>query len=806
MITGAATTDRRNPQAPFLRISVLGPFDIQWSGMSLPFPQERLQGRGAAPALGILKALLTQPDRFALRDWLMEQFWPESARSKAEERLDDVASGLRTILRPPGSSAKILHFVYGSNGKGNGYRLEDYPLIWVDADAFEWYVQQAARSDRFGHDSLALWEQAYQLASRGEFLPEERYSDWAQPRRERIAGLYRQCVHRLVHLLRQTGVYEQALLRMRSYWQQHQTDEDALRPLLEMLGERECYQEAELYARQAQEALQRENQDLDDKTQDVIAFMRVKQIQREQTRFSLTPIAQQQSTLQRALSPIIETHLALFQPVEDAQTRNFGSNAVVSIPRFWNVPYQRNPFFTGREKLLEDLHETLGNYQNNFAVTPQALCGLGGIGKTQIALEYAYRYSQEYQAVFWVKANSRANLATSLLSLAGLLQLSEYTSQDLVMVTAKLQQWLREHQHWLLIFDNVDDLTSIRDLLPTIYRGHILLTTQAQVMGRIASRIEVAEMDTNVGIFFLLRRAGIINAQMHRDDILVTDYIYAQAIVHMLGGLPLALDQAGAYIEEAALSLQEYVCLYQQQHQNLLNKRGGLIADHPEPVTTTWSLAFTRLMHTDPVSTDLLRLCVFLDPDGIAEEILVDGAPQVITALSSLSHNMVKFYQAIELLRKFSFVRRNAHTKILTIHRLVQVCLQERMSQQEQRLWATRTIQAVAAVFPTDVTLHSWLRCQRLLPHVHKCLVLTEKYQLVLPEARTLFNQAGYYLRERAFYQQTLTFPEPLVGRIDPDTAQILSNLARLHSDTLSEMINTAFLPYNRFLDKLWER
>jgi DNA-binding SARP family transcriptional activator len=211
----------------------------------------------------------------------MEQFWGDTARSRADERLDDVASGLRGLLRPSESSAKILHFVYGKDGRGNGYRLSDYPEIWVDADAFEYYVDQAARLDRFGHDSLSLWEQAYQFGSRGEFLPDERYSDWAQSRREQILGQYRQCVHRVAQLERLAGAYEQALLRLRNYWQGHKTDEDALRPLLEMLGERERYQEAEEYYRQAREKVQLEGRDLDEKTKDVMEYLRARPIQRE---------------------------------------------------------------------------------------------------------------------------------------------------------------------------------------------------------------------------------------------------------------------------------------------------------------------------------------------------------------------------------------------------------------------------------------------------------------------------------------------------------------------------------------------
>jgi DNA-binding SARP family transcriptional activator len=293
-----------------LRISTFGPLTIEWVGQPLPFPVERLSGRGAAPALALLRALISQPHRFALRDWLMEQFWPDSAHSRAEERLDDVASGLRSLLRPPGSQAKILHYVYGIKGSGSGYRLENYPVIWVDADAFCWCVEQAARLDRFGEPSLSYWEQAYQLAARGTFLLEEPYSDWAAARRASLQGQYRQCVHRLTALLRQAGAREEAVLRLRTYWHAHPTDEDALRPLLELLGEQERYQEAEDYFAQAREALSQEGKAFDDRTTDVIEYLRTKQIQRlskvtsQHQRFSSAPYINLSLTSTRAISPV----------------------------------------------------------------------------------------------------------------------------------------------------------------------------------------------------------------------------------------------------------------------------------------------------------------------------------------------------------------------------------------------------------------------------------------------------------------------------------------------------------------------
>jgi tetratricopeptide (TPR) repeat protein len=454
----------------------------------------------------------------------------------------------------------------------------------------------------------------------------------------------------------------------------------------------------------------------------------------------------------------------------------------------WNVPHQRNPYFTGREALLQQIHEALN--KKHAMMQAYALCGLGGIGKTQTVLEYSYRYYDEYQAIFWVKADTYENLMSDFLSLAILLNLSERDAQDQAVTLAAIKRWLREHEAWLLIFDNVDDLTLIRGFLPTGYRGHILLTCREQAMGGLAHRIEVETMTPEVGTLFLLRRASLVPPDGTLEAVPNVHLDIAVEIVRELGGLPLALDQAGAYIDEASSSLHEYAMLFYKQRNALLNRRGGFTTDHPEPVATTWSLSFERVEQTDTVAADMLRLCAFLDPDAIPEEIFTEGASKACQSLSSLTSNVLRLHQAIEVLRKFSLIHRNPDTKILTIHRLVQANIQDAMDQEAPRLWTERAILAVNGTFPAEVTVTLWPQCQRLLPHVQMIVILTDLYKLDLLEAATLFNQAGYYLRERALYteaeslyQRALAIREQVCGSWHPDTAQVIYNLARLHFD-----------------------
>ena len=267
-----------------LRVFTLGRFQLEWfdphTGQITPVPPERLRGQNAGTALGLFKALLSCPDRFATRSWLNEQFWPTSRHRSAEERLNDVVSSLRTLLRPPGSREMLVHFVYGSSGRGAGYRLDSSPQLWCDADAFEWYVRHALLLDQRGQDSTACWQHAAALAERGIYLPEQIEEDWSRSRRDYLSGLMRDCVHRWTQLLRQMGRVDEAILRLRSYWLTTPTDEDALRLLLEMLGERERFGEAEKWYAKALAMLEEEQQAPDRRTLETIEAVRALQVQR----------------------------------------------------------------------------------------------------------------------------------------------------------------------------------------------------------------------------------------------------------------------------------------------------------------------------------------------------------------------------------------------------------------------------------------------------------------------------------------------------------------------------------------------
>ena len=326
-----------------------------------------------------------------------------------------------------------------------------------------------------------------------------------------------------------------------------------------------------------------------------------------------------------------------------------------ALPPIWNIPYSQNPFFLGRDDLLERLHVQLQPGQTIALSQPQAISGLGGVGKTQLAIEYAYRYHQDYRAVLWARAATRDELISSYSEIATLLNLPEQQEGDQEITLAAVKAWLQKNGKWLLILDNADELALLPSFLPAAPGGHILLTTRAFAMKGLARRLEVETLSDDQGALLLLRRASLLPPNGALDQASAEERQQALTLTKELGGLPQALDQAGAYLEETGMSLDAYLQLYQTQRKNLLNDpRRSYIDNHHISVATTWSLSFERVEANNPAAADLLRLCAYLAPDAIPETIFAKGAEDLGDLLAPVAADAYRFNQAIEALRAYS--------------------------------------------------------------------------------------------------------------------------------------------------------
>ncbi|MGZ3611947.1 MAG: tetratricopeptide repeat protein, partial [Ktedonobacteraceae bacterium] len=481
--------------------------------------------------------------------------------------------------------------------------------------------------------------------------------------------------------------------------------------------------------------------------------------------------------------------LGLIPPkTEEVDTSAPLSDSTPSLsPPIWNVPYRRNPFFTGRENILNHLNAVLQNSKTAALTQAQAISGLGGIGKTQIAIEYAYRYRDQYKAILWVNASSREALTSDFVKLASFLDVPEQDEQDQEFVVRAVKRWLSAHTSWLLILDNVDNLEMLSDYLPIYSSGDVLLTTRLQALGTLAHSIEVEKMGLVEGVKFLLRRTKILSADAELDQSTQENQSTAVQIVTALDGLPLALDQVGAYIEETHCSLVHYLNLYGTSHKELLRRRGRFPAGHPDSVAITWSISFQKVEHESEAAADLLYLLAFLDPESIPEEIILKGAAELGAELEDVANDPLAVDTIIELLLRYSLIRRNSLSRSLSIHRLVQAVLKDGMDKATQRVWAERAIRAVNRIFP-DVKLETWEECERCLPHILIFANHIEDYGPGFPEAARLFNEAATYLTIHAQYKlaellllRALTIRQQILNTDHPDTAHTLNDLGVLY-------------------------
>jgi tetratricopeptide (TPR) repeat protein len=497
-------------------------------------------------------------------------------------------------------------------------------------------------------------------------------------------------------------------------------------------------------------------------------------------------------------SKTVVLELARQLRLDKSETRALLEASLTALSPYWSVPLPRNAYFTGREPILRALHRQLGRTQAAALTQSSALCGLGGVGKTQIALEYAYQHALDYSGVFWLGAETEEQMVSSLLRIAEVLRLPERDDQDQQRVLAAVRHWLGAHGQWLLIVDNVEDLTLLDRVLPTIRSGALLLTTRCQTLGTRAYSLDLAPMRPKEGLLFLLRRAKLLVpeagsrqvrqfAQVHP-----TSYRAATELVEALGALPLALDQAGAYLEATHCGVSAYLKLFQTQRAPLLASRGEGTCDHPESVSTTFQLAITRAAQHHCALRDLLRVCAFLQADAIPEELFRQGSKHLGAKLSAVSGNELQWNQLLACACGYSLLERQPEQRTLSLHRLVQAVLLESMSLTERGQWSKCVLRALDAAFPevlSDAEYPAWQQCERLLPHALSCLHWpeAEKESLVLASLAHRIAQylraSGRYVEAEPLYQRSLHIREQALGPDHPQVATVLSSLASLYRD-----------------------
>jgi tetratricopeptide (TPR) repeat protein len=484
---------------------------------------------------------------------------------------------------------------------------------------------------------------------------------------------------------------------------------------------------------------------------------------------------------------LTEVAKGIYRVIEELAHGLASVHKPVKPPQFplFTLPHRRNPFFTDRDDTLAELHRHFTSQQTPHTRT-QALYGLGGIGKTLLAIEYAYRYQHEYQAVLWLHATPRTLFSSDILSLAHQLGIPAQDEVDERQRIAAIQRWLQRHERWLLVLDNLEDYHLLKQLVPLESNGHVLLITHFQTAEPFANTVPVTPLTGEEGALLLLRRSGIIPGRSSHDVASEEDYLHAMTLAQEVEGYPLALDQAGAYIEETQQSLASYLRRYREQQARFLGKRGRLATDHPDPVTTTLSLTFARIAQLDPHALELLRFFAFLSPEALPHEMLRDGASVLSDPLHTLAVNPLAFEAALSTLLRFSLVQRRTDSTSLNMHRIIQIILRKQLTKKQQLQLAKQAVRLINTVFP-EVRFATRNVCERYISQAQHCATLIHDFQLTLPEGNSLlerlgsyYSQHGCYAQAEMYLTQALHLQQQRLRSNPADTAQILNALGLL--------------------------
>ena len=420
----------------------------------------------------------------------------------------------------------------------------------------------------------------------------------------------------------------------------------------------------------------------------------------------------------------------------------------------------------GREDLLADLHTRLTGGDGPVPRTV-ALCGFGGAGKTSVALAYAHRHLAEVGVAWQLAAETPTVLADGFGQLAAQLGARDVadTRDPVASVHGVFAAFPGE---WLLIFDNAPDRASVEEFLPPAGPGRVLITSQSALWSR-GQALEVQVLDIGVAAGFLADRTGDPDRQAAWD------------LADTLGGLPLALEQAAAYVQASGNSIAGYLGLFRQRRPDLLGR--GEPSGYSQTVATAWRLAFEDLQHAAPGAVGLLRLLAFCAPEAIPLRLLLQPRPalagrlgqEVAPVLKPLLEDPLSAADAVAALRRYSLVTPAADGSV-SMHRLVQAVTADQMPAGLASQWRQAAAALVEAAIPGDPQLPAtWSTYAALVPHARAVLDLTSGglWQIArylgfsgsYPAARDLSRQIGdAYKQDEAFGPE---HPETLAARRD---------------------------------------
>lgn len=377
----------------------------------------------------------------------------------------------------------------------------------------------------------------------------------------------------------------------------------------------------------------------------------------------------------------------------------------VSKPQVWGPVPLRNPDFVGRKQLLESLRQRLLE-PGATAVLPEALHGMGGVGKSQTVVEYIYQHASEYDVVWWISAEHPAQITSSLVELAKRMGVPASASADTAIpaVLEALRRGEEPYSRWILVFDNADRPEAVRQFFPA-GSGHVVVTSRNSEWAGVARPVEV-DLFTRAESKLLLSRRG---GELTDAD--------ADRLAEALGDLPLAIEQAAAWRAQTGMQVSEYLELLEQNRTELLET--GTSSDYQLPVAAAWNVPLNRLKNEHRAALQLLQVCAFFGPEPISRKLFsgVRGAP-VPDALAEALSDPIKLNRAVREISRYSLAKIDHRNNTLQLHRLVQTVLKNRLDSNEQDNMRHAVHVLLVNGDPGDPdTSANWPRYADLLPH-----------------------------------------------------------------------------------------